>query len=276
MYSVSRLVLVCLVIAAASSAFAAPAALKVCADDNNLPFSNRQRQGFENTLAEMVAHDLGRPLLFVWWPHSPMHAARIFREGICDLVMAVPSNDRHENPTRPYYSSSYVFVTRKAQHLHLNSFDDPQLRTLRIGLPIVGGDNGYVPGERELSSRGIIKNVVGYSVYGDFSKPNPPADLIAGVARGDVDVAIAWGPLAGYFAKQSNVALDVTPICPGKSSSAANPLVFQISLGTQRRDVTLRQQLDSEIRHRSRDIRRLLQSYGVPLVGPGSRSRLCQ
>ena len=274
MYSVSRLLLACLVIAAAPLALAAPAALKVCADDNNLPFSNNQRQGFENKLAEMVARDLGRPLLFVWWPHSPMHAARIFREGICDLVMEVPSNDQHENPTRPYYSSSYVFVTRKTQHLHLRSFDDPQLRTLRIGLPVVGGDNGYVPAERELSSRGIIKNVVGYSIYGDFSKPNPPADLIAGVARGDVDVAIAWGPLAGYFAKQSDVALEVTPICPGKS--AASPFLFQISFGTQRSDSSLREQLDSEILRRSVDIRRLLQSYGVPLVDPGSRSRFCQ
>jgi mxaJ protein len=259
-------------VGAATIALAQPNELRVCADSNNLPFSNKQRQGFENKLAEMVARDLGRHLEFVWWPHSPMRAARIFRAGICDLVMAVPTSDHMATTTRFYYRSSYVFVTRADRNLVLRSFDDPKLRNLRIGLPVVA--DGFTPAERELAQRGMIRNVVGYSVFGDFSKPNPPADLIRAVARGTIDVAVAWGPLAGYFAKNSAVPLRVTPICP--SSEPVAPLTFSISMGVQPGDTAFAKRLDSEIARRHNEIGNLLRSYGVPVVDAASEARSCQ
>jgi mxaJ protein len=94
-------------------ALAEPKPLRVCADSNNLPFSNDQRQGFENKLAAMVARDLGRRLQYIWWPQSPGRAERMFRQGACDLVLEVPTKAAGPNATRSYYSSGYVFVTQK-------------------------------------------------------------------------------------------------------------------------------------------------------------------
>ncbi len=259
---------------AGSLAFAGPRALRVCADSNNLPYSNDKQEGFENKLAAMVAQDLGRQLQYVWWPHSPMRAHRYFRAGICDLIMELPAGDDLAQATRPYYRSSYVFVTRRDRHGPVASFDDPYLKTARIGLHVVVGDDAaLLPPARELLNRGIVSNIVGYSVFGDFSKPNPPAELVQAVAQRNIDLAIAWGPLAGYFAQRSAVPLDVTPVC-GKSS--ALPLSFNMSMGVRRGDSALLTQLNSEIARRHSEIRSLLRSYGVPLLDPGSESRSCK
>lgn len=272
MYSACRWILTWIVLAAGTLVLAEPAPLRVCADSNNLPYSNVQKEGFENKLAEMVARDLGRSLQYVWWPKSPGRSERMFKAGACDVVMGVPAKDDLANPTRPYYRSSYVFVTRKSRGLSLHSFDDPKLRVLRIGLPMVQ-ENG-TPAEGELARRGIIRNVVGYSVFGNSSKPNPPEDLLKAVARGEVDVAIAWGPLAGYFAQNSPARLMISPICQSADSSI--PLSFDISMGVRRGDNALGAQLDREITRRHKEIQSLLRSYGIPVLKPGSESRSCK
>jgi len=274
MCSAYRRAAICILMFAGSLAFASPPLLRVCADSNNLPYSNDKREGFENKLAVMVAQDLGRQLQYVWWPHSPMRAHRYFRAGICDLVMELPAGDDLAQATRPYYRSSYVFVTRRDEHGPVHSFDDPYLKTARIGLHVVVGDDAaLLPPARELLTRGIVRNVVGYSVFGDFSQPNPPAELVQAVAKRNIDLAIAWGPLAGYFAQRSTVPLDVTPVC---SQSSALPLSFNMSMGVRRGDSTLLAQLNSEIGRRHEEIRNLLQGYGVPLLDPVSESRSCQ
>ena len=274
MYSASKLVAIVAVLAASSLAYASPPDLWVCADRSNLPYSNDSRQGFENKLALMVARDLGRTLHYVWWPASPTFASKIFRRGACDIIMGVPSKayDLAE-PTEPYYTSSFVFVTRRERNLRISSFDDPVLRTVRIGLPVV--DDGATPAAHELAQRGLIRNVVGYNPYGDLSKANQPAELVKAVARGDIDVAIAWGPLAGYFAQQSSVPLQLTPICTSRKPGSL-PQVFSISIGVRPGEEDLRARLNSELALRRNQIHQLLLSYGVPLLQQGSSTRLCK
>ena len=102
--------------------------------------------------------------------------------------------------TRPYYRSTYVFVTRADRGLDIGSFDDPRLRTLKIGVQMIGDDCVNTPPAHALARRGIIDNVRGYMLYGDYAQPNPPAAIVEAVAAGDIDVAVVWGPLAGYFA----------------------------------------------------------------------------
>lgn len=258
----------------ATFAFAAQPDLWVCADRNNLPYSNDQQQGFENKLAEMVAKDLGRNLQYVWWPASPTLSRKVFRRGACDLIMGIPAKGYDlAEATQPYYRSSYVFVTRRDRHLAIQSFDDPALHTARIGLHVV--DDGFTPAAQELASRGIIRNVVGYSIFGNLAQQNPSANLIQAVAHGDVDVAIVWGPLAGYFAQRSSVALELTPICAG-SVHTALPVAFDISIGVRRDEESLRQQLNSELDRRRSDIHKLLLSYGVPVTEQESNPRTCK
>jgi mxaJ protein len=248
--------------------------LRVCADSNNLPYSNDRQQGFENKLAELVARDLGRPLEYVWWPHSPLQAHKLFRSGACDLMMEAPSNYTLAETTHPYYTSSYVFVTRRDRHIVLRSLRDQFLREARIGFHGVG-DGEFIPPAQELASEGIVRNVSVYSIFGNLARQNPSAELIEAVAHGDIDVAIAWGPLAGYFARNSTTPLDISLICPDREASA-QPLSFDMSMGVRRGDDALREQLETEIMRRKTEIRQLLVSYGVPMVDSASRSRICK
>ena len=275
MYLVSKAGVILMLLFAGALALGAESQdLWVCADRNNLPYSNDRQQGFENKLAEMVAHDLGRRVQYVWWPASPTFARKVFRKGACDIIMGIPAKGYDlAEPTQPYYSSSYVFVSKRDRHLPVQSFDDPSLKTVKIGLHVV--DDGFTPAAQELATRGIIRNVVGYSIFGNLAKENPSADLIRAVAQGDVDVAIAWGPLAGYFAHISPVPLQVTPICPN-SVRTALPVSFEISIGVRRDEEDLREQLNHEIARRRDEIHALLRSYGIPLIDQVSISRSCK
>ena len=178
----------------------APAALRVCADPNNLPFSNNRGEGFENRLAAMLAQDLGMRVEYTWWAQRRGFVRQTLDAGECDIVMGMPAGFGRVETTRPYYQSTYVFVSRRDRALGLRSLDDERLKHLRIGVQIIGDDFANSPPAHALSARNIVRNVVGYSVLGDYSRPNPPARIVEAVAAGDVDVALVWGPLAGYFA----------------------------------------------------------------------------
>jgi mxaJ protein len=162
-------------------------------------------------------------------------------------------------------------VTRRDRHLRIASLDDPRLRTLRIGLHTIGDDYANVPPAEALAARGIVDNIVGYSIYGDYSQPDPPRRLIDALARGEVDVAIAWGPLAGYLARRESVALEVSPVSTG--GMPVVPMAFDISVGVRRGDAALQTAIEEVLVRRRLDVRKLLLSYGVPLVDPQSESR---
>ncbi len=242
-----------------------PTPLRVCADPNNLPFSNQQEEGFENALAHLVARELGQTVAYAWWPQRRGFIRNTLNAGRCDVVMGIPASFELVQPTRPYYRSTYVFVTQQERHLHIRSFDDPQLQQLRIGLHVIGDDYTNVPPAQALANRGIINNIVGYSIYGDYTKPNPPAALIDAVAHGQVDVAIAWGPLAGYFARQATPPLSLVPVLPQRDSPVLC-FTFAIAMGVRRDDQALRRALDEVIARKYAAIHQLLVQYGVPLV----------
>lgn len=241
------------------------AALRVCADPNNLPFSDRAGKGFENRIAELVAHDLHRPLEYTWWPQRRGFARHTLDAGACDVVIGLPVGYPFALETRPYYRSTYVFVTRRGRVRALHSLNDPRLHHLRIGLHFTGG-RANPPAAHALARRGIVRNVVPYSIYGNYTDPNPPARLIDAVARGDVDVAIAWGPLAGYFARRESVPLVITPVSPSVDGPGT-AFVFPIAMGVRRGNVALRDTLQHELDRRGAEIDRILNAYGIPRVG---------
>ena len=242
-----------------------PRALRVCADPNNLPFSNDRLEGFENRLADLVARELGATVEYTWRPQRRGFIRNTLRAGACDVVMGVPSSFELALPTRPYYRSTYVFVYRRDAGIRVASFDDPALRTLRVGVHLVGDDGANTPPAHALASRGIVANVAGYTLYGDYSQPNPPARLVEAVARGEVDVAVAWGPLAGYFARRQPVPLEIVPVTP-EIDLPFLPFVFDISMGVRREDVALAEELDAVLLRRAADIDALLDEFGVPYV----------
>jgi mxaJ protein len=236
--------------------------LRVCADPNNLPYSNERREGFENRLAELVARDLGARVEYTWWAQRRGYVRNTLRAGKCDVLMGVPTGFDMVTITRPYYRSTYTFVSRRGGP-RIASLDDPRLRTLRVGVQLIGDDFANAPPAAALTRRGIVTNVKGYTVLGDYREPNPPSRIVRAVEDGEVDVAIVWGPLAGYFAKRSPVPLRVVPVTP-EIDLPYLPFVFDIAIGVRRGDAELRDRLDDVLRRRRSEIDRLLASYGVP------------
>ena len=257
-------------VAIASTAWAVthdpPRKLRVCADPNNLPFSNERSEGLENKLAELVADELNATVQYTWFAQRRGFIRNTLRAGECDVVMGVPASFELAAVTRPYYRSTYVFVTRSHDGIDLRSFDDPILKQLRIGVHLIGDDYANAPPAHALSNRGIIENVRGYTLYGDYREPNPPARILEALARGEIDVAIVWGPLAGYFAPKQSVPLSIRPVSP-QIELPFLPMVYDIGMGVRREDTVLKQRLEAILEERRGDVDRILDEYGVPRVG---------
>ena len=265
---------VCLVVAgcvkhktvpvATAHAFTRPAGvLRVCADPNNLPFSNDRGEGFENKIAELLARDLGDRVEYTWWAQRRGFFRNTLKAGLCDVVIGVPSAVEMALTTKPYYRSTYVFLTRKDRKLNIASLDDPILKNLKIGVQIIGDDFTNAPPAHALTRRNIVENVRGFTVYGDYSQRNPTARIVDAVERRDIDLAIVWGPLAGYFAKQSSVPLEIVPVTP-QIDQPFLPFVFDISMGVRREDQDLRDQLEQILDKRRTEIDQILEDYKVP------------
>jgi quinoprotein dehydrogenase-associated probable ABC transporter substrate-binding protein len=239
--------------------------LQVSADPNNLPFTNDRLEGFENKVAAILAEELGTDLEYSWRAQRRGFFRQALKGGECDVVMGVPVGFDMATTTAPYYRSSYAFVSRKDRALGISSFDDPKLKKLKIGVQLVGDDGYNTPPAHALSSRGHVENLVGFTLYGDYSEANPPARIVDAVAKGDVDIAVVWGPTAGYFAKKSPVPLVVTPVAPAIDADGL-PFTFGIALGVRRGNAELRDRLDAILKRRKGDIDRILDDYGVPRV----------
>src|SRR5947209_5631032 len=242
-----------------------PRTLTACADPNNLPFSNQAGQGFENKLAALIASDLHARLDYVWWAQRRGYVRNTLNEKKCDFWPGIGSNVEMVATSRPYYRSTYEFVTRAGANLKGLTLDDPRLKHLKIGVQMVGNDATNTPPAHALASRGIVDNVHGYMIYGDYSKANPAASIMQAVERGEVDVVLVWGPLAGYFAAQSPVPLRLEPVTPWLADMQW-PMQFDISVGVQKDDQKLMKEIDRVLVRRSGEIRQLLAAYHVPVV----------
>ncbi len=253
----------CLIGAAASGGTSART-LVVCADPNNLPFSNRARQGFENRIAERVARDLHASIDYVWWAQRRGYARNTVNAEKCDVWAGVATGVDLLATTAPYYRSTYVFVTRADQPLSGLTLDDERLRRLAIGVQMIGSDATNTPPAHALARRGITQNVRGFMLYGDYQKPNPPSAIVDAVARGDVDVALVWGPLAGYFAEKSSTKLRLEPITPTLDGGRW-PMTFDIGMGVRKNAPELKSEIEAILAREKPAIDATLRKYGVPL-----------
>jgi len=255
-----------------ASAHAAPLnVLTVCADPNNLPFSNRARQGFENKIVEMLARDMGKSVQYVWWAQRRGYARNTLGRERCEVWPGVASGIDRVKTTRPYYRSTYVFVTRAEARIDDLSLDDARLRSLLVGVQMIGNEAMNTPPAHALARRGITLNVRGYMLYGDYARPNPPAAIMDAVAHGDIDVGLVWGPLAGFFASRSAIPLRVQPVLPA-SDGPQWPMQYAIAMGVRSDEPQLLAQLNRLLERQQPTIDALLDAYRVPRSAPLSAS----
>jgi mxaJ protein len=231
--------------------------LRICGDPDNLPFSNEKLEGFENKIAAVIAGALGMTPTYAWWPHQRGLVRNTIDAGTCDVIFGVPEGLDFVLWTKPYYRSSYVIAYRRDRGYRITSLDAPELKTLRVAVYL------NTPPEESLARRGILNNVATYSLYFDpAGDRDRPLKLLADLAAGTVDVAIPWGPLAGYYVKKLNAPLELVPL----ADEAGVPLSFDISMGVKKGNTDFKVQLEAALDRRSADIRAILEDYGVPLL----------
>lgn len=236
--------------------------LRVCADPDNLPSSNKTGDGFDNKIAALLAKELGDSLAYVWWPQRRGFIRNTLRARECDVVFGLPVGYDPVLSTKPYYRSTYYLVYPEGRKLGLTSLDDSALKRLRIGVNLIGDDYAHTPPVHALLARGISSNVAGFSTF--YGEEHHPGEIITALERGDIDVAIAWGPVAGYFAKRAKVPLTLVPLPDDKASGL--PFVFDIGIGVRRSDRELKAKLDETVDRLRPGIARILQEYNVPTV----------
>jgi mxaJ protein len=236
----------------------------VCADPNNLPFSNKAEEGFENKIASLIARDMGAKLTYVWWALRRGYARSTLDEAKCDMWPGVAKGVDRIATSRHYYHSTYVFVTHESAPLQGLALDDERLRSLKIGVQMIGNDAMNTPPAHSLARGGILDNVRGYMLYGNYETPNPPAAIIDAVAKGDADVALVWGPLAGYFA-HSAVPLRLERVTP-VLDDAIWPMTYGISVGVNRRNPELLAEVERILDEEQPTIDAILSTYAVPTI----------
>jgi mxaJ protein len=228
--------------------------LRVCATEDNLPYSNRELQGFENRIAALLADELGASLHYVWLSrtHNPELEASLLREGLCDVFMGVADGQEPFLTTIAYYRSGAMFVSRTDAPFSVTSLDDPALRSLTVGVM------SSSPADFALAGRGLIENVRHY-----FPRDGVEA-IIGGVMTGELDLGIVWGPVAGYLARDREGLL-LTPVTP-QIDLPFLPLVLPVSIGVRETDEALRDLLNEAIAIRWDEIQAVLQEFNVPLL----------
>jgi mxaJ protein len=240
------------------SHLAASRDLVVCADPDSLPFSRQDGTGFENRIAELVAQDLGARLVYRWQPLRRGVVRKTLGAGLCDVLMGVPADPAGLATTIPYYRSSYALVTRKDWGAPIGSFDDARLRTSRVGVPLIGADGAAAPPALALARQGVVDNVTGFPVYGALPIAQRMVDALA---DGEIDIALVWGPTAGYYARRAKVPIELAP-APDDGSV---PESFAIAIAVRDDERVLRDDINTALaRGRSR-IDAVLTEYGVPL-----------
>jgi mxaJ protein len=247
--------------AAAAAHTRPPHTFRVCADPDNLPATDDKLEGFDNKIAALMAKDLGDSVTYSWWPTRRGFVRNTLSASDCDVVFGVPKGYDLVLPTKPYYRAAYVAVTRSDRHLKIASLDDTVVKSLKIGVTQFGDDYTNTPPAQALGARGINRTVVGFTSF--YSAENRPGDIINAVAKGQIDMALAWGPLAGYFAKHSTVPLDLT-VLPDTDRATGFPFVYELTLGVRRADRGLRDTLNMLIDRHHADIDAILHDYGVP------------
>jgi len=250
--------------------------IKICAAENELPYSNKEGQGFENKLADLLGKELGRPVVNVWWTDARYFVRDLLDKGQCDVVLGVDEGDPRLATTKPYYRSGYVFVYPKDKAGEYKDWDSPALQkaTHIAFMPDTPPDLMLKKLGRWNDMFSYMHSLADYKAKRNQYVRFDPARLVGDVAAGKAEVAAVWGPVAGRYIKDAAKPLGYTVI-PDNNTRADGqkvPHQFNTSMGVRKNDKALLEALNSVIVKQQPAITALLEAEGIPLLPLGNNA----
>jgi quinoprotein dehydrogenase-associated probable ABC transporter substrate-binding protein len=235
-----------------------PKVLRVCADPRNLPFSNEKGEGFENKLAEFFATKLQKKIDYMYFPQATGFVRMTLGAHRCDVIMGFPQGDDLVQGTNPYYRTAYALVSKPNSGLDdVTTLEDARLKGKHIG--IVAG----TPPATNMAVNGLMTSAKPYPLMIDTRVDSSAEAMINDLNKGDIDAAILWGPMAGFYAKKASPPLHVTPLVKEKTGPQ---LVYRIGMGVRRADQNWKRLLNRLIQENQGEINKILSDYGLPLL----------
>lgn len=233
---------------------------KVCADPENMPYSNLKQEGFEDKIAEVLAKDLGKKLSYQYAYYRQGFLRNTLNAMRCDVVMSTTSDNDSMLTSKPYYRSGHVFVYKKDKGLNITNWDSPDLKKGVIGLV------GQGPAAHPLNDNGLMPYARPYRIQRDLNLP--PSFMIDDLVKGDIDVAVIWGPIGGYFAKKAPVPMIVNSIPEYQEVNAKGKMNWNISIGVRKKDKERLAMINAALERNKDKINQILDEYGVPHTEP--------
>jgi quinoprotein dehydrogenase-associated probable ABC transporter substrate-binding protein len=240
-----------------------PNVLRVCADPNNMPFSNEKSEGFENKLAELFAMKLGKKVAYTFFPQATGFVRMTLGSHRCDIIMGYPQGDEIVQNTNPYYETAYAFVSKTGSPLDgVVSLGDARLKDKRIG--IVAG----TPPATYLVADGLMAKAKPYPLVIDTRFDSSAKAMMNDLASGEIDAGVLWGPIAGYYASRVNPPMHVTLLM---KETGGPRMVYRITMGVRSSDQNWKRQLNKLIVEKQPAINKILLDFNVPLLDGNDR-----
>jgi quinoprotein dehydrogenase-associated probable ABC transporter substrate-binding protein len=235
--------------------------LRVCADPDNMPFSNAKGEGFENKLAELIAAKLDASFEYVWFQEGTGYVPNTMRSDACDLVMGYAQGTGLIEDTNPYYHTSYVLIYREGDPAleGVDRLSDPRLKNKRIGL------FARTPPASILAMYGLVANAKPFEIRSGETQAKAAEAMIAEIAAGTLDAGLLWGPVGGYYAQRASVPLAVVPLV---KETAGPSTIYGITMGVRPNRPEWKHKINKVIAANQQDINAILQSYNVPVLDP--------
>jgi mxaJ protein len=236
--------------------------LRVCADPQNMPFSNEKGEGFENKLVDLIADKLDLHVAYTWLPQVVGHVATLPDDTDCDILMGYAQGTGLIEDTNPYYRTSYVLLYRRDDPslAGVSSLADDRLKSKKIGII------ARTPPASIMATNGLLANAKSFEANADRTSASPAADIVAAIASGEIDAGILWGPLGGYYAQRSKEPLAIVPLVKEKAGPAT---IYGITMGVRPDEPEWKHRLNKLIAENQNDINAMLLAYDVPLLDEG-------
>ena len=231
---------------------------KVCADPDLMPNSNSKQEGFEDKIAQVIAADLGKKLTYTYAYNRQAFLRNTINAMRCDVIMGTTSDYDALRTSKPYYRTGNVFVYRKDSGYNITDWTSPDLKKAKIG--IVGQSTATIP----LNDNNLMGNARPYRLQRDLNLP--PSFLVDDLIKGEIDVAMVWGPIGGYFAKQSSIPLIVVNIPEYEGVNAKGKEEWNISIGVRKADKDRMALIDAALVRNKDKIDKILDDFGIPHV----------